>query len=200
MYSPKSKKAPATGSDVDQQVAFGQVPAAGPDQQRGRVLGELVVLAVGVAVRDRALDRVAQVALPLDHVAPGRGVGVLEVGHEPVGARVQRVDDHLAVGGAGDLDPALLHVGRDRLDRPVALADLPRVGQEVEQLARPQSLAPTRARLEQLVAAGAEAVLEFADQLERVRGEDLVKAGVHGALELEPGARGHRFILSSGGG
>ena len=57
------------------------------------------------------LDRVAQVELALDHVVPGRRVGVLEVGHEPVGARVQRVDDHLAVGRPGDLHPALLAAG-----------------------------------------------------------------------------------------
>ena len=124
------------GLAVDQQVAFGQVPAARAHQQRRRILAQLVVAAVGAVVGDRALDRVAQVDVALDHVAPGRGVGVLEVGHEAVGARVQRVDDHLALGRAGDLDPALLQIGRSRGDLPVALADLGGVLEEVQRRRR----------------------------------------------------------------
>ena len=41
-------------------------------------------------------------------------VGVLEVGHEALGARVERVDHELAVGRAGDLDAAVLVVGPRR--------------------------------------------------------------------------------------
>ena len=61
-------------------------------------------------------DRVAQVDLALDQVLPGRRVGVLEVGHEDLGAGVERVDDHLAVDRAGDLDPAILQIGGNRRD------------------------------------------------------------------------------------
>src|SRR3546814_2726433 len=50
----------------------------------------------------RSGDRVAQVELALDQVVPGRRRRVLEVRHEDAGAAVQRVDDHLAVDGAGD--------------------------------------------------------------------------------------------------
>ena len=46
-------------------------------------------------------------------------VGVLEVGHEAAGARVERVDDELAVGRPGDLDAAVLVV-RARRARPAS--------------------------------------------------------------------------------
>src|SRR5262249_22975201 len=45
-----------------------------------------------------------------DQVLPGRRIGVLEISHEDVGAAIERVDHHLAVGRAGDLDPAILNV------------------------------------------------------------------------------------------
>ena len=64
------------------------------------------------------VDRVAQVELALDHVLPERGVGVLEVGQPHLGAGVQRVDRHLAVGRPGDLGPPVDQPGRVR--RPPA--------------------------------------------------------------------------------
>ena len=64
--------------------------------------------------------------MALDLVAPGRAVGVLEVGHEALGAGVQRVDDQLAVGRPGDLDPPVGVVGAGRRDLPVPVADRPR--------------------------------------------------------------------------
>ena len=51
-------------------------------------------------------------AWPRRRFVPGRGVGVLEVGHEDVRAGVQGVDDHLPVGRAGDLDAPVEQVRR----------------------------------------------------------------------------------------
>ena len=138
--------------------------------------------------------------MPVDHVVPRRGVGVLEVGHEPVGARVQRVDRHLAIGRPGDLDPPLLHVLRDGRDGPVALADLARVGQEVEHLPLGQPRAPAPPRLEQLLAPGAEPALQLGHELERVGGDDLVEARLHRPGQLDPGVPRHPAILSSSAG
>ena len=112
------------GLAVERDVLLGQVPAARPHQQRRRVVDQFVVAAVGAVVGDRALDRVDQVHVALDLVAPGRRVRVLEVGHEALGAAVERVDDELAVGRAGDLRPPVLVVGPRRRDLPVAVADL----------------------------------------------------------------------------
>ena len=126
------------------------MPAARAHQQRGGLLVEPVDAAVRVVEGDRALDGVDQVDLALDHVLPGRRVGVLEVGHVHVGARVEGVDQHLALGRAGQLDPALLQVGRgDGRDPPVAVADVARLGQEVGQLARVEARLALVARLEQ---------------------------------------------------
>ena len=83
---------------------------------------------------------VHQVDLALDHVGPGRRVGVLEVGHEHLGPAVQGVDDHLAVGRTGDLDAAVQQVGRDRRDLPVAVAHGLGLGQEVGALAGVEAL------------------------------------------------------------
>jgi hypothetical protein len=68
-------------------------------------------------------------------VAPGRRGRILEVGHEHLGPGVQRIDDHLRIGRAGDLDAAVLQCGRDRRHRPVALADGAGVGTEIRQAA-----------------------------------------------------------------
>ncbi len=95
---------------------------------------ELVLLGAAIE-RNRPPHGVAEIELPFDAVRPGRGVRVFEVGHEDVRAGVERVDDHLPIDGAGDLDAAIEQVGRNRRDRPVALADLARLGEEIGKLA-----------------------------------------------------------------
>src|SRR5256886_14606650 len=90
------------------------------DEGRG-ALGEAVDAPGGlVLVSDGAAHRVLQVRLPADHVPPGRRAGILEVRHERLHGRVQRVDDHLAVYGAGDLDAPVLEILWHRRDAPVA--------------------------------------------------------------------------------
>src|ERR1700733_3663188 len=72
---------------------------------------------------DFAGPTVLQVRLALDHVGEHGRRRVLEIGHEHFGAGIERIDDHFAIDGAGDLDPAVEKIGRYRSDRPVALAD-----------------------------------------------------------------------------
>ena len=119
---------------VDMHVLFQQMPAARTHHQRRRLRIEQVLLAFGTLEGYRTPYRVAKIDLAFNHVAPGRRVGVLEIGHEHVGAAVQRIDHHLAVGGAGNFDAAILQVGRDRADAPFALADAAGLGQEIGQL------------------------------------------------------------------
>ena len=112
---------------------------------------------------------VAQVDLAADDVAPVRGVRVLEVGQPHLGAGVQRVDHHLALGRPGDLDPAVGEVGRRRRDLPVAGADVGGLGQEVEPPgARDLGPALGAGACEQLVAGGGEAPVQLGDEVERV--------------------------------
>ena len=126
---------------VDAHVLLDQVPAARAHEQRRDLVAELVLAPVVAGELDRALDRVGQVDLALDDVGPRRRQRVLEVGHEPARARVQRVDDHLAVDRAGDLHAPVLQGGRRRRDLPVALADL-RACRAGSRASRPRRSAP----------------------------------------------------------
>ena len=117
------------------------------------------------------LDRVDQVHVPLDLVAPGRGVRVLEVGHEALGARVERVDDELAVGRPGDLDAAVGVVAARR-QRP---ARRPR-GSRASPRGSPTAAGAARARRSSSRRRGAEAGVQLAEERQRLVGEDLVGA------------------------
>ena len=68
---------------------------------------------------------------PSMQIVPGRRVGVLEIGHEDVGAGIERVDHHLAVDRAGDLDAAIEQILGQRRHRPVGVADALRLGREI---------------------------------------------------------------------
>jgi hypothetical protein len=89
----------------------------------------------------------------LSHV--GR-VRVLEIRHERRGARVERVDHHLPVGGSGDLDAAVLHVERLFSDLPFRIAYLLRGGEEVGHAAGIEIALASGARFEELAAARVE--------------------------------------------
>ncbi len=127
--------------------------------------------------RDRPPHCVEDVPLPLDDVRPRRRAGVLEVRHEDLRARVERVDHHLAVDRPGDLDPAVLEVGRRRPDAPVAFADRSRLGEEVRPLAGVEPRLPLGAGREQLEPFCAEFTLEALDEAERLRRQDVLACG-----------------------
>ena len=163
---------------VHQDVFFGQVPAAWPHEQGRRLVVQTVGSAIRVLERNRALDGVDQIDLAVDHVLPRWRVGVLEVGHVHVGARVEGVDQHLAIGRAGQLNPAPLQVGvRYWGDFPVAVAGLAGLGQEVGQLARLQPYLAFTASFEQGLASRVELALEPRDELECSWGQHVVEAG-----------------------
>ncbi len=102
---------------------------------------------------------------------------VLEVRHEHPGARVERVDHHLAVDRARDLDAAVGDLVGERRDAPVALAHLGRLRQEVRQLAGVQAAEPLCPPREQLLAAGAELALQRRQELDGRVGEDVGGVG-----------------------
>ena len=117
------EEAPGNRLAVDLHVALDQVPAARPDEQdRGLLLERVLLARLGGRERDRTADGVAEVVLPVDQVVPGGAVGVFEIRHEDARAGVERVDDHLAVGGPGDLDAAIEQVLGQRRNGPVASA------------------------------------------------------------------------------
>ena len=155
---------------VDAQVALGQVQAAGAHEQHGVLLVEAVLLAL-LLVLHRAPHRISEVGLADDHVGPGGRVRVLEVGHEAPGAGVERVDDHLAACGAGDLNAAVLEGVRNRRHLEV----LGR-GDEVERAAGVELGLAFRPCFEQAAAGVVELLVETAHELQGLRGQDLLVA------------------------
>ncbi len=170
---------------VDLDVALLQVPATRTNEQHRDLVVQRVAL-LALLERDRAVDRVREVLLPADDVLPGRRVRVLEVGHVDARARVEGVDDHLAVAGRSrDLDAAVLQVVRDGRDPPVALADRARRLEEVRELARRDPLLALRPREQELLPPTGELALQRDDEVERLRSEDarLVGCGDDGARD-----------------
>jgi hypothetical protein len=158
---------------VDEGMTFAQMPAARPHHQRRGLVPEGVRL-LRQFERDRAARGVANVPLPFDDVRPRRRAGVLEVRHEDPRARVERVDHHLAVDGAGDLDAAVAQVHRRRRDAPGAASDVRRLGEEVRLCSRGELRHSFTPPGERLGAGVAELALETRDEGQPVRRENLV--------------------------
>src|SRR6266704_4528255 len=177
------------GMPVHRDVLFVEVPAARPHHQRRRAQREGVALPLGARERDRAGQGVSQVDLPLEVVAPGGSVRILEVRHVDPRARVQRVDDHLAVDWARDLDPAVHQVRRNRRDGPGRLADAARLRQEVGPLAGVEPLLPFDASREQLLAARLEGARQLREELTRLVGEDVGEFGIERRVDFEAAGR-----------
>src|SRR5450759_771744 len=117
------EEAARNGLAVDLNLFLVQMPAARPHKQGRDLVVESVFLALGAGEIDPPLDGVDQVDLPFHEVRTGGRVRVLEIRHEHAGTRVERVDQHLAVGWAGDLHAPVLQVLRSRGDLPLRLAN-----------------------------------------------------------------------------
>ena len=151
-------------------------PARAYQQHRGGFAQRIGLAILGVGEAELAAPPVLEIGLAVDQYIPARAGGVLEIGHEHLGARIERVDDHLGIGRAGDFDAAVEEVGGDRRDLPVGLAERGGLGREVGQLARVKARLPVAARGEQVAAAAIEPVMQRLDQIKRGGGEDLVVA------------------------
>ena len=146
------------------------MPAARADLQRGYLLVELVYLSRFVGEADLAPDRIAEIHLPLDLVEPVRAVGILEIGHIGIGARVERVDDHLALDRPGDLDAPAFQRLRQRGDFPVAVAHGFRFGQKVRHLASIDACLARNPGLQQFLAPCIECAMQLGDEDQAHRG------------------------------
>ena len=184
---PKIEQTAGDRFAVDGHVAFVEMPAAGPDEE-GRGFGIQRVLApVRVLEGDRAAHRVVEVLLAVDDVAPGRRRGVLQIGHEDLGSGVEGVDDHLAIAGAGDLDPAIEEVAGRRGDLPVGVPNGSRLRQEIELGASVDRGLALLAGAQQFLAARVEAAVEGGDEGQRLRAQDRLELRVDRSVDLDPG-------------
>ena len=188
---PEVEEAPRDRLAVDLNVLLHQVPAPGPNQEgRDRVI-QPIGAPVGADELDRPVHGVDQVHLALDHVAPGRRVGVLEVGHEHVRPRVEGVDDHLPLGGPRDLDPAPLAILRGGRDPPLALPDVTRGPEKVWQDVRVELGLPLRPPPEQGRALGSALALDPPHEGERLGRQDLLKPPLDGGAHLDAVTASH---------
>ncbi len=162
---------------VDHDVGLGKVQPARTHQQSRDRLVELVLLAARrIGELDRAADGVEEVHLAGDHVLPRRRAGVLEIRHEAIRPRVERVDDHLAADRTGDLDGAFQQIRRLRRDAPVGGSDGLRLGEEAGEHARREPRVARLARAHQRVVRLPRAAHQRGEELERLDREDLVLA------------------------
>jgi hypothetical protein len=138
-------------------MLFRQVPAARPNQQDSCLRIQLVGLTCcWVGVGDGSPHGIAQIDVAVDQIAPGGSVGILEIGHEDARPRIQGVDDHLSINGAGNFDAPVQQVGGQPSHSPVAVADISRLSQEIGAFAlieaplalltRREQLAPSRTK------------------------------------------------------
>ena len=167
-------------------MAFVHVPTARAHHQRGGLVAQRIALARRrVGEVDLSRPAVLEVRLALDQVGEDRRGRVLEIGHEHFGAGIQRVDDHLAIDRAGDLDAAVEKIRRDRGDLPVALADRAGLGQEIGQFAGVEALLPLGAQRQQFEPARVEAAMQLGEEGERVGAEDFVMARSRRGAKLD---------------
>src|SRR5919204_2236004 len=185
---------------VDTEVLLVEMPAAWPDDEHRGLIVQLVMLG-SLLETDRAAHRIAQVELPVDHVVPRRAVCVLEIRHEGGGARVERVDHHLAIGRAGDLDAAVEQIFWLCRDAPLALTDGGSLPQEVGALARIEFFLPRCAPREQFLPPRLELAMQSSDESERRLREDRRELGRYAAGDGDVlrsrGGSGHQPILLS---
>ena len=162
---------------IDEHMFLIQVPAARTRDENRRFLIQAVLLAV-LFKRDRTPERIAEVALSVDHVVPGGAVRVLEIGHECRRSAVQGVDDHLAIRRSGYFHPAVEQVCVLRRDCPFGIANRFRVRQEVRQPAAIVILLARRPAPQQLLSARLELTVQSRDECERLRRQNFSVLGV----------------------
>src|SRR6185369_9226267 len=99
------------GLTIDQHMPLDHMPASSADKKNCGPLVQSVRLAgLWVFKRDGAANRVTQVDLAIDQVVPERGGRVFKVRHEYMSARVERINDHLAIDRSRDFDTAVLYI------------------------------------------------------------------------------------------
>src|SRR2546428_5129159 len=172
------------GFAVDADMPFEEMPSAGPDEQGGELGVQPVFLAPWAQVRDGASHGRAEVQLPIHAIPPGGRVRVLEIRHEHLRARVERVDHHLSIGRPGDLNPAIGQIRRNRSDAPRVVPNPPGLRTEAERLSAIHPRLALHSTAQQVQAGGIESSLQLGDEFKRFRREDLSARALWGWANL----------------
>lgn len=175
------KQTSGDGLAINEEVGLIEVPASRSDDKGGELLlvgSQLVRLSTGLLVGDGSSDTVVEVDLTVDHVGPGGGGRVLEVGHVGPDIRVQGVDDHLSVSGAGDLNSSVNKTGSRGGSLPSGvLSDVLGLGEEVGELAGVDSSLSSNSSSKELVSSGIEGSVQGGDESKSLLGEDVLGVG-----------------------
>lgn len=146
------------GLAINSDVLLLEVPSTGTDDE-GRELAvssELVLLLALFEV-DLATVHIVQADLTIDHVLPGWGAGILEIGHISPDVGVVGIDHHLSVGGAGDLNSAVDKTGGGGGASPSSiLTDVLGLGEEIGEDATVDLGLADLSSLEQVLSGGIE--------------------------------------------
>ena len=172
---------------VHQDVPLGEVPAARADDQRRRLVVQAVVLALRSRELDRALDRVDQVRLALDDSSSQ--VGEFASSKSAMKQRAPELSALIIIlrstGPVISTRRSCRSAGTGAT-RQSASRISPRLREGSRAARRPSIRACRSARAESSsLAPGVEAAVQARDELERVLGEDLLRA----PLERRRGAR-----------
>src|SRR3954452_17810004 len=127
------------------------MPPSRTNQESGRLGVQRIAFPIRSPIFDLSPDRIAQINLALDQISPCRCVGVLEVRHIDAGARIQRVDQHLALGRARDFHAPVLQVTRNGCDGPFRVAYLTGFFEEIWKRAALDLLLALRSRAKQFL-------------------------------------------------
>ena len=109
--------------------------------------------------------------------------GIFQIGHEHIGARIQRVDDHLAIHWSRDFRPPIHEVARNGRDSPLGGANVRGLWQKIGKLAGIDELLPCRTLREQLQAPCIELAVQRGDKSDGFRGQNRGVLGGHGGID-----------------
>jgi hypothetical protein len=170
---------------VDFHVLFLEVPSTRTHHECRSLAVEPVFLTFGRTELDLLSNGIVEVDLAFESSRPGRRMGILEVRHEDVRARVQRVDDHLAIDWPGDLDTAVLKIlGNWRYD-PGTVAKVLSLLEEIGKLAGVDALLALFSLLQKLEPRRVESPVELHQKRLCLGGKDFARAPAYRATDSD---------------
>ena len=165
----KIEQAAGDGLITPGHMLFRQMQAAHTAYQHSGIGLQLIDFAGLVGVADGPVHGIAQVDLTINDFAPVRRQRILKVRHKDFDVGIQRVNDHLALDGAGDFNTAILQISRDTANSPVAISNGSSFRNKIRKLPVVNSLLLLQTRGQQLIARRRKAAHQFRQKFYRLR-------------------------------
>ena len=165
----KIEQAAGDGLITPGHMLFRQMQAAHTAYQHSGIGLQLIDFSGLVGVADGSVHGIAQVDLTINDFAPVRRQRILKVRHKDFDVGIQRVNDHLALDGAGDFHAAILQISRDTANSPVAISNGSSFRNKIRKLPVVNSLLLLQTRGQQLIARRRKAAHQFRQKFYRLR-------------------------------